>query len=98
VFRGSLIAEFRWISARASGKPIVATANVGYREVIDEAEGILVPPDDPDVFADAVLRLSKDEASMKEMGKNGRKKSLDYSWDKIIHHLTSYYDEILNRI
>jgi glycosyltransferase involved in cell wall biosynthesis len=74
----------------------VATENVGYREVLSSDEGILVPPKDPAAFAAAIVRLLQNEQQRKEMGMNGRKKALRYSWDKIVQDISDYYQEILN--
>lgn len=83
------------LEAMASGKPIVATENVGYKEVLSHNEGFLVSPHDFTDFAKAILRLLKDEQLRKEMGMNGRRKALSYSWDKIAHEIDDYYQEIL---
>ncbi len=52
---------FVLIEAAAIGKPIVATAVDGVREIIeDERTGLLVPPKDPVLLAGAVIRLLED--------------------------------------
>lgn len=83
------------LEAMAAGKPIVATDNIGYREVLSPEEGFCVPPDDPALFARAILRLLRDENLRQEMGANGRKKALRYSWDKVAGDIAGYYAEIL---
>lgn len=83
------------LEAMASGKPIVATHNVGYKEVLNQDEGFLVPPDDPVAFARSIIALLKDERLKDQMGANGRRKALTYSWDKIAFEIADYYDEIL---
>ena len=55
------------LEAMACGTPIVATDNVGYRDLLGPEEGILVPPD-VDAFADAVLELLGDERRRSLMG------------------------------
>lgn len=83
------------LEAMASGKPIVATENVGYREVLSPKEGFLVPQNNPDNFARTILLLLKDESLRKEMGNNGRQKALRYSWDNVVQEILRYYEEIL---
>ena len=85
------------LEAMASGKPIVATENPGYRELLGRDQGFLLPPNDPDSFAKAILALLKDERLRNEMGANGRKKALAYSWDTIARDIADYYDEILRK-
>jgi phosphatidylinositol alpha-mannosyltransferase len=84
------------LEAMASGKPIVATENVGYKDLLSQHESFLVSPNDPNAFAEAVLRLLNDKQFRKEMGLNGRKKALAYSWDKIVRDINEYYQEILD--
>lgn len=83
------------LEAMASGRPIVATENRGYRELMGPDEGFLVSPNDPVAFARAILLLLKDERLRKEMGAYGRRKALRYSWDRVARELADYYEEIL---
>ena len=72
------------LEAMASGKPIVATENSGYREILGREEGVLVSPRDPAAFAEAVLEILRNPAHGEEIGINGRQKALRYSWDNVI--------------
>ena len=83
------------LEAMAAGKPIVATENRGYRELLGPDEGFLVPPNDPAAFARAIVKLLKDGELRKKMGASGRQKALRFSWDTIARELAGYYDEIL---
>jgi phosphatidylinositol alpha-mannosyltransferase len=85
------------LESMASGKAIVATENVGYKDLLGAEEGILVPPNSPSEFARAILLLLRNEKLRKEMGSNGRKKALNYSWDKVVGEIFDYYQEILNQ-
>ncbi|MCE5333050.1 MAG: glycosyltransferase family 4 protein [Desulfobacteraceae bacterium] len=85
------------LEAMSSGKPIVATDNTGYRELLGRKEGFLTPPHNARAFADAVLRLLTDPALGEEMGKNGRQKALGFSWDLVTESITRFYEEILSR-
>jgi phosphatidylinositol alpha-mannosyltransferase len=84
------------LEAMASGKPIVATCNPGYREVLGRDEGVLVPPHNPAAFAEAVLELLHNPGLGKAMGMNGRQKAIGYSWDKVTDLIDGFYEEILN--
>ena len=46
------------LEALAAGTPVVAYARGGLPEIINEASGVLAPPDDEDAFARAVIRAS----------------------------------------
>ncbi|MCK4421641.1 glycosyltransferase family 4 protein [candidate division WOR-3 bacterium] len=68
----------------ACGVPIVSTRIKGLEIVEEEGIGILVPPDDPEVLADAIIRLLKKPEMREEMGKNGRKIAKEqFSWKLI---------------
>jgi len=84
------------LEAMASGKPIVATENPGYRELLGRQEALLVPPHDPAGFAEAVIELLHNPELRKEMGMKGRQKALLYSWDKVTDVINGFYEEILN--
>lgn len=85
------------LEAMACGKPIVATANVGYRELLSGNEGFLIPSGNHRAFADAILLLLNDSSLRAQMGENGRKKALGFSWEKITYEIMDYYKEILGR-
>ncbi len=84
------------LEAMASGKPIVATANCGYRELMGSGEGFLVEPHNPKAFAKALLALLGDRELRRQMGENGRAKALKFSWDSVTDAIAGYYKEILN--
>jgi phosphatidylinositol alpha-mannosyltransferase len=83
------------LEAMASGKPIVATTNPGYRELLDGEEGVLVPSYDPAAFAEAVLKLLNNPGLEKEMGTRGRQKAMRFSWDNVTESIDRFYEEIL---
>jgi len=83
------------LEAMAAGKPIVATENTGYKELLSPQEGFLVPQRDPKAFAETILRLLRDERLRRDMGANGRRKALRYSWDIVGSQIRAYYAEIL---
>jgi phosphatidyl-myo-inositol alpha-mannosyltransferase len=85
------------LEAMASGKPIVATENRGYRELLGPDEGILTPAADPKAFARAIIELLKDDAMRRRMGASGRTKAMRYSWDAVVEEIAAYYREILSR-
>jgi phosphatidylinositol alpha-mannosyltransferase len=82
------------LEAMASGVPIVATDNVGYRDLLGSEEAMLVPHD-VDLFADAVVRLLADDRLRTEMGAAGRKKAIRYAWPAVVSQLLDYFNEIL---
>ena len=62
------------IEAAACGRAIVATDVPGCREiVIDKYNGVLVPPKNAKLLAEAILDLINDNSRRNKMGKNGLK-------------------------
>ena len=84
------------LEAMACGTPIVATDNVGYRDLLGPEEGLLVPQD-VEAFADGILQLLGDERRRSLMGVAGRQKALKYAWPVVVTQLLDYFNEILAR-
>jgi glycosyltransferase involved in cell wall biosynthesis len=87
------------IEAMALGKPVVATAVDGLREVIEDGRtGFLVPPGDPYALAEKVIYLLKNRELSVEMGKEGRKRvETLFSLDTMIVKLERLYRDLLNQ-
>lgn len=84
------------LEAMACGTPIVATDNVGYRDLLGPGEGVLVPQD-VSLFADAILDLLGDEQRRLAAAAAGRQKALRYAWPVVVTQLLDYFNEILAR-
>ena len=60
------------IEAMAAGVPVIATPLGGSKELVTPETGILVPPEDPDAFAEAITQLAEDTERRKRMGQTCR--------------------------
>jgi glycosyltransferase involved in cell wall biosynthesis len=71
--------------AFALGKSVIATRVGGLSEaVVDGVSGSIVPPDDEQALADAMVKALSDSERLEKMGRNARKRFEEtYSWDKI---------------
>jgi len=86
------------LEAMAAGKPIVASNITGYRSVLqDGEEGVLVPPEDTQHLAEALIRLLEDPVLRERMGRKGQEKAARYSWQKVARQILDYYQELLER-
>ncbi len=86
------------LEAMALGKPIVTTNIEGYAAVVTHGEdGLLVPPKDENSLAQALTSLMSNEKLRQEMGKKGKIKSQEYSWEKISQRLVDYYLSVLRK-
>jgi glycosyltransferase involved in cell wall biosynthesis len=82
-----------YIEALASGAPVVATPNVGAREVLDEGRfGVL--SDDTSLGAD-VLALLRDEPRRAHLAKVGADRAADYDWAVVVSRYEAIYRELL---
>jgi len=86
------------IEAMASGKAVVASRVGGIPEIVTEGEtGLLVPPEDPDALAEALLRLAQDSSLRESMGRKGKiRATADFSWDTIAKRYLDRFESILN--
>ena len=84
--------------AFACGTPVVASDISGYRDVMTEETGVLVPPGDPRALADAVVGLVADEDRRRSLGASARALAIArYSWDDIGRRLAGIYELVAGR-
>ena len=82
------------IEAMASGVPVVAFANKGYKGVLEKTRGgrFLVKPRDYKTLAQKLETLIKSSKLRTEMGKWGIKEAQKYSWPKIADQVLVFYE------
>lgn len=82
------------IEAAMHGKPLVGTAHGGIPEVIqDGINGLLVPPDNPHLLANALTKLVNDKELARKMGGNSLKNARSlYTWKAATDRLLQSYE------
>jgi glycosyltransferase involved in cell wall biosynthesis len=61
------------LEAMSAGVPVIASAVDGLAEVVTDGEtGLLVPPDDPRLLAEAIARVLVDRSLSRALGERGR--------------------------
>ncbi len=87
-----------YVEAALSAKPIVACRAGGAPESVADGEtGILVPVNDSQAIAEAVLALLENRDFSRQMGQAGRDRALTiFSWAKFIGTLEGVYDKVLS--
>ena len=81
--------------AFACSLPAVASDIPGYREVLDPAASVAVPPDDPDALVDAVAGIVSDEERRRALGESAREIAVErYSWPRIAGRLVEIYEQV----
>jgi D-inositol-3-phosphate glycosyltransferase len=83
--------------AYAFGKPVVATSVGAFPEIVEEeVNGYLIPPEDPDALAGAILRFLS--LPLPEADKMGRMSRLltekVFSWERIAERTVEFYRSI----
>ena len=82
--------------AFACAAPVVASDISGYRDVMTDETGVLVPPGEPEALADGVVGLLEDEPRRERFGAAARRLAQErYSWDDIGRRLAEIYRELV---
>ena len=86
------------LEAMAAGLPVVASDIPGYREVVrDSAEALLVRPGAPAALAAAVARVLSDPGLAHGLGRRGRQRAREFSWQTVASRIEAAYVEAVER-
>jgi len=89
---------FVYLEANACGKPVIGTYGCGAEEtIIDGYNGLLVPQNDTEKTAEAIEYLLKNPEVARKMGRNGRKRAEELSWENITKRITRIYESVLDK-
>jgi glycosyltransferase involved in cell wall biosynthesis len=84
------------LEAMAAGLPIVSTNVNGLSEIIiNEENGYLVEPKNPQQLADKLLQILKNPIQSKKFSNNNIEKVKNYSWKNVIECLEDVYLKVL---
>jgi glycosyltransferase involved in cell wall biosynthesis len=85
------------LEGMAAGIPVIASNVGGIPEIItDHKNGILVPPQNPKMIADAVFELASNEELYDKISINGKSRAKEFSWDKFAKETIDVYSKCLN--
>lgn len=85
------------IRAFAAATPVVASDIDGYRHVVDEGAGVLVPPGDEHALGTAIAELVSDESGRRARGARARLiAEREYGWPRIARDLCAVYRQLLD--
>jgi glycosyltransferase involved in cell wall biosynthesis len=79
------------LEAMALGVPVVSTAVMGTRDILDAGRGALVAPDEERGFADAVVRLLQDPELRSRLAAEGRDYAKEWSGAEMAARLAGVY-------
>jgi glycosyltransferase involved in cell wall biosynthesis len=71
------------VEAMTLGKPVVAAAEGGPLEIVTDGSGLLVPPGDPQVLADALRRVLGDASLRERLGAAAEARALAFSEERM---------------
>jgi glycosyltransferase involved in cell wall biosynthesis len=85
------------IEGAASGRALVASDISGCREVVEDGKnGLLVPPGDAEMLANAIERLAGDGDLRQQLGINGRRVAVEnFSIESVVQKTQAIYEELL---
>jgi glycosyltransferase involved in cell wall biosynthesis len=82
------------LEAMACGLPVIATNVGGIKEILLSEHGKLVPPNEPELLAKAVLEfIPNNFASIKSKVRTSVEER--YSWDINVDRLAQLYEELI---
>ncbi len=85
------------LEAMALGVPVVSTAIMGTRDILDAHRGALVAHEDLEDFTGKVLELLADPTHRARLGAEGRAYVQEWSAAKMCERLLTFYGEVLTR-
>jgi len=86
------------VESMACTKPVISTNVWGPTDIVTPETGFLVPADDPDALADAILGLLGSTELRSKMGLAGRKRAEEFfTMDVMIEKMYDLYEEIFKR-
>jgi glycosyltransferase involved in cell wall biosynthesis len=95
-YEGSPSSSYPLQKTLSAGKPIIATAFPGFREVLTEGrEAVLIPPGDAGSLAGAIQNLLADPVAAREMGRLAREKAVRFlDWSVVIRETMGVYTSL----
>ncbi|MBU1177119.1 glycosyltransferase family 4 protein [Patescibacteria group bacterium] len=87
-----------FLEANACGKPVIGTLGCGIEDAVKhEYNGLLVPQNNIDETAKAILRILDDPVLAQRLGDNGKQKAKNMSWQKTVEKYIEVYKLIYEK-
>jgi glycosyltransferase involved in cell wall biosynthesis len=85
------------LEAMAAGLPVIALSAMGTADILGNAGGVLVPPDDPAAFGDAVGTFLTQWEAWRDFAAQARQTALSWSDNTMAARLAQCYRESLEQ-
>jgi glycosyltransferase involved in cell wall biosynthesis len=79
------------LEAMAQGTPVVSTAELGTRDVLQEGRGVWIAQEDVDDFSEKIIRLWQAQQTRLNLGQSGRDYAHEWSAAKQAARLVDFY-------
>jgi phosphatidylinositol alpha-1,6-mannosyltransferase len=82
-----------YLEANACGKPVIAGDSGGVKDAVEnELNGLLIPPDNPEILSERIIFLLKNTEILKKLGEAGRTRVLEkFTWNKIAQQIVQRF-------
>lgn len=87
---------FTPLESMASGTPVIAGDVTSIPEVVGDA-GLLLPPEDEEAWAEAMLRLVDSESQRESLSQRGLARAKRFTWRKTATETAAVYRAVLGR-
>jgi len=80
------------LDALSFGKPIIASSVGGIVDIIkNDYNGILIPPDNPEILKNKILDLYNDKSKKDKLSYNAKSSASEYQIENLLPHYLKYY-------
>ena len=84
-------------TAFSFGNPVVASTAGEFESLVAETgSGLVVPPEDPEQLANAIVRVLSDDDARERMAANSRRMAERLSWDSVARQYLAVYERMLD--
>lgn len=84
------------LEAMACGTPVLSSRNSSLAEICGDAAFLVDPLNEKSLF-DGLQRVLGDEGLRQELGKIGRKRAAEFSWERAARETAAVYDKLLKK-
>lgn len=82
------------LEAMAQGVPVVSTAELGTRDVLQEGQGVWIAREELSDFSEKVIKMLRNDAVRKELSESGRNYALGWSASKQAERMLGFYQTV----
>jgi glycosyltransferase involved in cell wall biosynthesis len=83
------------LEAMAQGVPVVSTAELGTRDVLQDGLGVWIAKEELPDFSEKIVKMLKDTEARKDLGKAGREYAQSWSASMQAERMLAFYNSVL---